>query len=943
MRGTPSFRLLLAAAALAAVGAAQGPQDAAAPPARTFWVRCGTLLLGDGSPPLRGAWLQVVDGKVRGIGKDAPAADAPIVDARDRVVMPGIVAADSDLATGADSEYQFAPDALAVDQFDFERNQLAALQGGVTTAYLSPGRQRLVGGQGAVVKLAGRDLVARVLDDSAALRVNFAEGALNAPRVFEPTPHPTDEEPLEAARIQTPTARISVLAELRAAFAAATDKDTRAGGDGPAEHRYDERPLADVATGALPVRAGAFLANDIRRALMLQKELGLRMVLEDPQEIAEVADLAAAQQVGATFRVPVRFGRANPGGEDRLLKALEPRPDAPAAAARKGLRLGLAPAPGVPLRDYLMAVAVAVRHGLPADKALRAIGADAAAILGVDGRVGTLQPGMDADFVVLSGDPLAVGTLVEQTWVDGERAYARKTTSTMLAVRAGLVHDGAGRTFRNGVVLMQDGRVKAVGEALAIPYGAEVIDLPDAVVTPGLIDGFSHLGLAGDGMLVPPGQPDQRLHDAIAHDDPMFAPALREGITTLLVAGKDGAPVAGRIAAIKTGAADHTAMTVRPIAGLRMSHDAIGPDGIRGFAEQLNRGKQYVEAWKKHEKELADWLAGKKAETQPAPPPPAEDKPEAAPVDPVSGVWEGDLDVQGQVQLKFTLDLKLSGTKVDGTIKIAFAGRELPAQPIAGGSFENGRLKLEFRGMGGQTTLEGTIKDDVLTSKIALGRMGDQDLIARRTSKTAGSPPPRRSSASKPDEDGRPKPPKTEEGLEPLRAALEKRAALVVRCNRGAAIADVVELLEKEGVPYVLTGVDDLVDDAGLLKGRKPAVMVGPETVFEDKGEVKNVAAQFADLDLPVLFGSGECKNAGLLPLHAAYAVRYGLSPADALAGLSSATAKAFRLDDRIGSLQKGRDADLVAFSGNPFEPQSRVLVVVCNGRVVVDRREDKQ
>ena len=40
--------------------------------------------------------------------------------------------------------------------------------------------------------------------------------------------------------------------------------------------------------------------------------------------------------------------------------------------------------------------------------------------------------------------------------------------------------------------------------------------------------------------------------------------------------------------------------------------------------------------------------------------------------------------MQGQVQLKFTLDLKLSGTKVDGTIKIAFAGRELPAQPIAG-------------------------------------------------------------------------------------------------------------------------------------------------------------------------------------------------------------------------------------------------------------------
>ncbi|MBM3973772.1 MAG: amidohydrolase family protein [Planctomycetes bacterium] len=940
MRAAAFVRLLLAAAAFAAAAPAQDP----AVPSRTFAVRCGTLLLGDGKAPLRDAWLVVVDGKVRSVGMDAPPAGTPVVDASGRVVMPGIVAADSDLANAADSEYQFAPDALAVDQFDFERSQLAALQGGVTTAYLSPGRARLVGGQGAVVKLAGSDLVARVLDDSAALRVNFAEAALNAPRVFEPTPHPTDEDPLEAARIQTPTARISVLAELRAAFAAATDKDLRAGGEGPAEHRFDERPLADVIKGALPLRAGAFLANDIRRALLFQQELGVRMVLEDPQEIAEVIDLAAAQKVAATFRVPVRFGRANPGGEDRLDKSPEPRADAAAKAAAKGLLVGLAPAPGVPLRDYLMAVAVAVRHGLPAATALRAVGADAAAILGVDGRVGTLQPGKDADFIVLSGDPLAVGTLVEQTWVDGERAYARKASSTALAIRAGLIHDGVGRSFRNGVVLMQDGRVKAVGEDLAIPYGAQVVDLPTAVVTPGLIDAFSHLGLAGEGMFVPPGAPNQRVHDAIAHDDPMFAPALREGITTVLVAGKDGGPVSGRLAAVKTGAADHASMTVRPIAGLRMSHDAIGPDAIRGFAEQLNRGKQYVEAWKKHEKDLADWQAGKKAESQPAPAPaPTEDKPEAAPVDPVSGVWEGDLDVQGQIQLKFTLDLKLDGTKVDGTIKISFAGREVPAQPIAGGSFEGGKLKIEFRGMGGSATLEGTIKDDVLTSKITLGRMGDQDLIARRISKSSGAPAPRRASASKPDEDGKPKAPKVDEGLEPMRAAIEKKAALVVRCNRGAAIGDVVELLEKEGIPYVLTGVEDLYDDAAPLKGRKPAVLVGPETVFEDKGELKNVASMLADMDLPVLFGSGECKNAKLLPLHAAYSVRYGLSPADALAGMSSATARAFRLDDRVGSLQKGKDADLVAFSGNPFEPQSRVLVVVCNGRIVVDRREEKQ
>lgn len=946
MHHAPTLLPLLLTTALAAVAVAQEPADA---PSRSFAVRCGTLLVGDGRTALHDTWLVVIDGKVKSVGADTPPADLPVVDARSRVVMPGIVAVDSDLATSADSEYQYTPDALALDQFDFERTYPAALQGGVTTAYLSPGRNRLVSGQGAVVKLAGQDVVARVLVDNQSLRVNFGDGALNAPRVFEPTAHPTDEDPLLPARIQTPTSRISVLAELRAAFAQATDNDHRAGGKGMVENRYDERALADVVKGKLPLRAGAFLANDIRRALQLQQELGVRLVLENPQEIAEVAAQAQQQQAAATFRVPVRFGRANPGGEDRLQKIPEPRPEAPARAAAAGMLVGVGPEAGVSLRDYLMAVAIAVRHGLPTEKALRAIGADAAKILGVDARVGTLAPGKDADFVVLSGEPLAVGTMVEQTWIDGVRAFARKGASKLLAVRVGTVHDGTGRTLRHGVVLMQDGRIKGVGEDLAIPYGAEVLDLPDAVATPGFVDAFSHLGLAGEGTPVPPGAPNQKLHEAVAFDDPMFVPALREGITTVLVSGKDGGPVGGRVAALKTGAADQASMTVRAIVGQRLAFDAIGPDAIKPFADQLNRGKQYVEAWRKYEKDLAEWQ-GKKATAAPAPAqapaaPASTTPPAAEATDAVTGVWEAELNVQGRVMVKITLDLRLVGTKVEGTIKLVLGNREVAPQPIAGGSFEDGRLKLQFRGMGGEATLEGVVANDSFTGKIALGPMGDQEVTAKRTSKTSSAPaaPRRPTPAAKPDEAGKPKAPKLDEGLEPMRAAIEKRAALVVRANRGPAIRDVVELLEKEGVPYVLQGCEDVLDDASVLQGKKPTILVGPETVQEDKGTLRNIAATFTDLDLPIAFGSGECAGAKYLPLHAAYAVRYGLSPADALAALTTWTAQAFHCDDRIGSLQKGKDADLVVFSGNPFEPQSRVLLVVCNGRVVVDNREKKQ
>src|SRR5262249_42506630 len=151
-------------------------------------------------------------------GKEAPPPELPVVDCSQRVVMPGIVAVDSDLGAARDDEYAITPDFQAIDGFDFEAPLRDALQGGVTTVYLSPRRERLVSGQGAVIKTFGSDLVQRVLSDAACLRANFGDGGVSAPRVFEPTAHPTDEDPLLPARVQTPTARIGMLPELRAVF-----------------------------------------------------------------------------------------------------------------------------------------------------------------------------------------------------------------------------------------------------------------------------------------------------------------------------------------------------------------------------------------------------------------------------------------------------------------------------------------------------------------------------------------------------------------------------------------------------------------------------------------------------------------------------------------------------------------------------------------------------
>jgi len=933
-------RLFTALCASLLLAAVVPGQDAL--PQGEFVVRCGKAFLGEGRI-VENVWITVRNGKVAAVSAERPAGNLPVLDARDKVVMPGIVAADSRIVPARDDAYNVTPDVMAVDGFDFQRRQKDALAGGVTTAYLSPGRERLVSGQGAVVKLHGDDMVARVLRDSASLRVNLGDGATKAPRVFEPDPDPTSDDPLLPARVQVPTARISVLAELRRLFAdAASGVDEKLVGPGAPETRYDESALAQVLAKKLPLRVGATTAQEVRQALQLQRELGCTMVLEDPVEFANLAAMAANQAVGAVFRSPIGPGSRSSGGEVKDDKT--PRADLslPAKAAAAGVSFALAPSAGSSLRDYLLAAGLAVRGGLAPDAALRAITGDAAKLLGVADRVGTLAPGKDADLVLLSGDPLAIGTMVEATWVDGTLAFRRESSTDVLAIRAGRIMDGEGRVYRNGVVLVGDGVIKAVGEDLAIPYGARILDLPDGVMTPGFVDAFSHLGLAGDGTGVPQGAANQPVADVIDPADPMLAAAAAAGLTTVLVSGKDGGPVAGRIAAVKTGGGDRSKRVLRAVAGQRFQVDGIGPDAARGVTEALERGRRYSQQWKDYEKALADFKAGKAVQQQAPEPTPAPAA--AAPAeDPVSGTWEATLDIQGRFQIKFVLELKLDGTKVTGTTKASFGGRDSPAQEIESGSFENGELKISLRmgGGGGQSArLEGKIENDTFTGKL-VGGMGEQELTGKRTAKGQGGPATGPVGSAKPD-DGSPKKPDVDESLEPVRAIVEGRGTAVVRADRAGSVQAVVKALGEAKVSWALHGGEGMLDDTAVLAGQKPAVLLEPEVIREDQGKLRNIAAVYGDMGLPVSFGSGECAGAANLPLHVAYAVRYGLSPEDAMLALTRRPAQVFQLDDRIGSLRKGKDADLVVFSGNPFETGSRVLLVVINGSVVVDRREEQ-
>ena len=88
------------------------------------------------------------------------------------------------------------------------------------------------------------------------------------------------------------------------------------------------------------------------------------------------------------------------------------------------------------------------------EAALRGLTLTGAEMLNLQDRVGSFEPGKDADFVVLSGDPFSYKTQLEQTWIEGVKVFDRRTTEGRLASTGGV---GAGeRTFQATCCLLVD-------------------------------------------------------------------------------------------------------------------------------------------------------------------------------------------------------------------------------------------------------------------------------------------------------------------------------------------------------------------------------------------------------------------------------------------------------------------------------------------------------
>jgi imidazolonepropionase-like amidohydrolase len=223
-------------------------------------------------------------------------------------------------------------------------------------------------------------------------------------------------------RKEFPSTRLGTAAVIRDAFVkTANYLARRERGDGePVERDLRWETLGMVLRREIPWRQHCHRADDIATALRLADEFGYRLVIDHGTEAVLLADRIAERGVPVLIG-PLLTSRSKVELRNRSLAN-------PGRLAAAGVELGIiTDHPVVPIQLLHVQAALAVKEGLDASAALRAVTLTPARVMGVDDRLGSLAPGKAATLCLWSGDPLDVRSRVEAAWIDGRPVAATPT------------------------------------------------------------------------------------------------------------------------------------------------------------------------------------------------------------------------------------------------------------------------------------------------------------------------------------------------------------------------------------------------------------------------------------------------------------------------------------------------------------------------------------
>jgi imidazolonepropionase-like amidohydrolase len=593
--------LVLTAAAVLAVAPAFGATVLVRN--ATVWTQGpkGTISQGD---------VLAVDGKIVRVGSGLTApAGALVIDGTGKHLTPGLIDCHSHTAIRGgvnEGSNNITAEVRVNDVIDpLDVDLYRELAGGLTTAHLLHGSANSIGGQDAVVKLHYKSSRERMMVPGAVPGIKFALGENPKRSNFRDSTRPD----------RYPTTRMGVMESIRERFTAARHyRQTWAAYDTLSSKEKERREpprrdlqletIGEILEGKRVIHSHCYRQDEILALLRTAETFNIKIAtLQHVLEGYKVADEIAAHGAGgSTFSDWWAY----------KMEAWDAIPYNGALMRDRGVVVTFNSDSDELARRLNLEAAKAVKYGnVPPVDALNFVTWNAAQQLRIEGRVGSLEPGKDADFVLWSGSPLSVYSVAEQTWVDGikefdraedlsrrdarekERADAaakirgdakpaevpkgvaasRKpvpaarpaawsdtlaASGPAVSIVHATVHTVSGDVLVDGTVSFRAGRIVEVGAKLPSLPGATVVDATGKHLWPGMIDANTTVGLteigsvAGSVDIAETGSLNPQVSTALAiNPDSELIPVTRANGVTHTLSVPEGGLVSGTSALIR--------------------------------------------------------------------------------------------------------------------------------------------------------------------------------------------------------------------------------------------------------------------------------------------------------------------------------------------------------------------------------------------------------
>jgi len=503
----------------------------------------------------------------------------------------------------------------------------------------------------------------------------------------------------------------------------------------------------------------------------------------------------------------------------------------------------------------------------------------------------------------------------------------------VLVIQSSAVHVGDGRVLTNASVVVQDGRITAVGPNVAAPPGATVIELDGGSVSPGLIDANAVVETV-DLLPTPPPDPRRAFGEwitaAVRRRRSHSHGAPHADVDDRLARWTDPRAAAAERGYLPHGSADGSAIDSEAAERARFIATFVDGSGIDPDAED------HV---------LCPVCGGGAA------------SPFEAGVRPYYSWAEQSAEVIPHTDVLDAVDLR--GPDFDRLLHAGVTTVFLSPDPASvigsAGAIVHTGGPLHERVVSHKDAVKAVIGSEpswrggnnrppwfsnvTIFSRRPNNRMGltwvfrkafhDADRDARDMPVYGADVPPQEAMQALQD---------IRSGVTPLRIQARMVHDITTACR----------MADEFGITFTLEEATDAYKCVELLKSRGLSVIYGP--IYEEADAPRAWTGETADARLhtirtlveagiPTALSAQDRRDEDGLARQAMMAMRFGVPPQEALKLVTSAPAKILGLADRLGTVEVGKQADLVLWSGAPLEATSKPVVVIVNGRIVLDRR----